>query len=518
VLKNNFNFQDLLKQFVLEQLEKKENYKFILEFLLKDNISIVLDYKEWQELNSVSRYPVAHEKTVEFINNILQENEKRNNQNTKKTDENKMRKDAFGDDSDIIKDKLPKVRTYLGDVSLRSMTRESLCHTRYGNIESESYPISKSNIANIKKAIEWLSSNERKGKNWTPANSKELLFVYPSKICDIKLADMFGGRNDEDSNESSENIATFEKKAEDVVKALTKLSTNGNPIDIKLFAIKKIDDGHKNISYYRNYEAQKLIKSAEDWKNGCKNIPNMPFETKMPFPLDIAKIVNKLYKMDGTENEGSKKLKPTSSYQGLNLMLEENNSELSRYLLSILRDNYCGLIKYLGCSYNNRRKNDLKFDKNFRYIYIYPTIGLFLYKLQINKERYMESFPFLLGQMLKISDELHALWCEVVRKGNLPPQLAGNSLFSASLETPMSILVQLGQRINPYLAWAKQYRTKKEEKSGLATWYIRLYEENCNKLQQVLPNKSIIFNDVEKSQLFVGYLASFPKKQGDNNE
>ena len=128
----------------------------------------------------------------------------------------------------------------------------------------------------------------------------------------------------------------------------------------------------------------------------------------------------------------------------------------------------------------------------------------------------MENTAYLVGQILKISDELHSFYCKVVRKGDVPPQLAGSSLFATANETPYQALAQLSLRINPYLSWAKQYRHKDVKKEGeeswKAAWYINLYETTANKLKLAMTN-STRFNDYDKAQLFIGYLSSFPKKE-----
>ena len=129
----------------------------------------------------------------------------------------------------------------------------------------------------------------------------------------------------------------------------------------------------------------------------------------------------------------------------------------------------------------------------------------------------MGDIPYLLGQILKISDELHTFYCKIVRAGSVPPQLIGNSLMISAFETPERALAQLGQRIIPYIAWAQQYRTKKceikGEESWRAAWYLSLYERNVNvfkELKETLHNAR--FGDKEKAELFIGYLADFPKK------
>ena len=135
----------------------------------------------------------------------------------------------------------------------------------------------------------------------------------------------------------------------------------------------------------------------------------------------------------------------------------------------------------------------------------------------------MVNFPYLYGQLLKISDELHALYCNVVRDGNLPSQLAGGSQFQSAAEAPIRALHVLGQRMNPYILWAKSYRYKGVEtpkkESWRAGWLLSLYEKTATELFQVWSDDTR-FNDTDKAQLFIGYLAALPKKEqtDDPNE
>ena len=96
----------------------------------------------------------------------------------------------------------------------------------------------------------------------------------------------------------------------------------------------------------------------------------------------------------------------------------------------------------------------------------FPILGLLLYKSGITKEDYMQDTAYSIGQLLKISDELHALYCEIKRDGEVPPQLAGNSVFVTASETPAQAVALLCTRIIPYIARADQYRRRGKEKSG----------------------------------------------------
>ena len=133
----------------------------------------------------------------------------------------------------------------------------------------------------------------------------------------------------------------------------------------------------------------------------------------------------------------------------------------------------------------------------------------------------MEDFPYLCGQLLKISDELHALYCTVVRNGDIPPQLAGGGMYQAVLESPLRSLNVLGQRMNPYINWAKYYRYKKvqekNKESWRASWLLTLYEKTADKLYAAW-NEEHRFNDVEKAQFFIGYLASLSALKKDKED
>ena len=144
--------------------------------------------------------------------------------------------------------------------------------------------------------------------------------------------------------------------------------------------------------------------------------------------------------------------------------------------------------------------------------YIMAVLGLLLYKNGYEKGDYVENTAYLIGQMLKVSDELHAFYCKVKREGDVPPQLAGNSVFVTATETPYRAVAQLATRMNPYIAWAKQFRAIKNEESWRAGWYLSLYEVIMDKLNQVL-EETTRFNEFEKAQVFIGYLASLPKKE-----
>ncbi|MCL2705919.1 MAG: hypothetical protein FWE72_06900 [Spirochaetaceae bacterium] len=522
------DFRKKLEEYIFDKLAKEEDLKILLRFLfpVSKDIQIVLDLYNWKPFV----FPVANEKSIEWLNFILFSSDKIALPNPEQTG----RLDAFGCEYSDISEPMHTVKLAgkVGDVKLRSMFHAHKCQLRYRMIEDGSYPINYYNRYKIKTALEWLKDQNKEDMTWGMVESNEILFVYPSVIPEkpLKLAKLAGTGNI--------NSERFESIAKDVIQTLKGLPPDKKINNIQIFAIRKMDKARTKIVYFRNHNTEQLVKSAEIWKTGCKNIPSVSFRvwpennmnkekikpencgSEIPMPLQIAKIINKIWKMNGKTTGEMKKIK---YYQGLDLLLNQDRYELSRYLMSALLPNSYGLIIYFG---NFLHSGEVISPKRFpseNYVFLLSLMGLLLYNQNRVKEEYMEDIPYLIGQMLKISDELHAFYCKIVRGDNIPPQLVGNSLLISALETPNRMLGQMAQRMNPYIAWAKQYRTKKCEEKGKeswrAAWYLGLYEKNAS----IFSNKidllgNIQFGDREKAELFIGYLADFPKKEDSDNQ
>jgi hypothetical protein len=533
------DFRKSLELCIFEKLEKQENIKMLLNILIskkalnqqekkqqKSDVQVILDLYDWKPYGN----PVANKKTIEWLNSVLIKSDHAMLAKSEKLDT----WDAFGCEYSEIKEPMPAVKLSgkMGDVKLRSMFHEHQCQYRYGLIDDASYPINKTNRVKIKTALEWLKEPDKEGKTWGMVDSEEILFAYPSLIprSPIKLVSLM-------VTSSSATEARFESIAQDVIQTLEGLTPDNKVKNVQIFAIRKMDKARSKIVYFRNYNTEQIIKSAETWREGCINIPSVSFRVwsqntdseakarteriypETPKPIQIAKIINKVWKMNGTTAGELKKVK---YHQGLELLLEHNKYELAVYLLSVLILNNYGLIIYLGNLLHSGKGIREKFtSENYRFL---PSvIGLLLYNQNRIKEEYMEDVPYLVGQILKISDELHAFYCKIVRDGNVPPQLVGSSLMASALETPERTLAQLAQRMNPYIAWAKQYRTKnceiKGKESWRAAWYLGLYERNASIFKDKLEVlRSTQFGDREKAELFIGYLADFPKKEETANQ
>jgi hypothetical protein len=499
-------FRTELERCLWKKLKTSEHVPQLLPFLVcettpeklpsKDQISVCLDVAQWTD------YPVIHHKTMSWLNDCLIGQPGAADTGTSL--------DAFALDSIGYDEKLPEVKLpVLGGVKLRAMSSEIPCQDRYGTIDAQSFLVGKESRRRMKGALEWLGAPEREELTWGRANSKELIFAYPTDIPPrpIKLAGCFG------TSQPDNRTARFEDYAKDVIVGLRGLMKPLKEIELQLFSLRKMDKARTKVVFHRNYTAQRLADAAEEWQAGCQNIPTIRWrvwgeekgkwiemQPEVPFPLQIAKCLNQVWKLDGSTD---KTVSAVKSSDGIELLLDQQvYSRLVPHLLTILLQNSKGLFLSMGMMIHKNDILTLKNDLDRQKQWLPAIIGLLLYKLNIRKEDYMNNAPYLIGNLLKISDDLHAIYCKEVRSNQLPPQLLGNALMAAALDSPEQALAQLALRIAPYLGWAK---TNNTDSAGLSHYILKNFSEIEKKLQgQVLPKR---LNDADRAQLLLGYLA-----------
>ena len=471
-------------------------------------VSVFLDVPDWKE------YPVAHGETIKLINTYLLNSASTTSQ---KDGENRG-PDAFGLTSAGTKGKLAEVKLpILGGVTLRAMNSESPCQYRYGTIDERSFMIGKDSRKRVKGALEWLRDKKREGETWGRIDGRELLFSYPGVVpkTQLKLAACFGAGKTDDTE------ARFENYAKNVVDCLKGLAPSLKDIELCVFSLRKMDKARTKVVFHRNYSALRLSKAAQEWQQGCANIPPIQMkawgeekgkaifvEPEVPFPLQIAACINRVWKLDGTSQSEIKSIPNTS---GIELLLDE--SAVRRqvpHLLTMAFQNSMGLFISMGNMQHRNGPGDvLTLNGINKHKQLMPSIlGLLLWKMGIGKESYMDNPPYLVGRLLKVADELHAVYCKEVRKNNLPPQLLGNALMAAALDSPTQALAQLALRIAPYYGWA---RTNTTASAGLSRYFLKEFSLIEKKLRDtVMPAR---LEDAERAQLLLGYISGNPQTE-----
>ena len=509
--KNPNVFHTELENAIWRMLERRENVQAALTLLFYlgkpaedaeddfGSLSIALESTSLIE----SGIPAISEKFVTGMNQCLL-NAEAAQQPSGQTDTI----DAFGIPFMADETPMPSVKLAGGfDATIRTMFKEQRCQTRYGRIDSASYPISPDVRGKLQAALAWIGDRDREDKTWTKSDQNEILFVYPMAAPDYNISYISPFKR------LRNETIQFTTKAEQFTQQLRKTrkpGTDSHAEGIQIFVLHKIDKARTKVVYTRQTDPDELEQASEAWTLGCTNLPKFPFGApEVPYPLDIADTLNRPWKQSG--ELATDRFKPIPRYHGMELLMEPAMSVCSDFHL--LAENAVMLSAYLvnlsaTKDWYHPRWNDAK--------NMLALLGLFLYRNGIRKDDYMDNLPYLYGQLLKAADELHVLYCKVVRKGEIPPQLAGGGLFLAAVEAPVRTLNVLSQRIAPYYQWAKSYRLQgiqiEGKESWRAGWLYRLCEDITEKIKQNWTMQTR-FNEEEKAQMFIGYLAVFPKSE-----
>jgi predicted nucleic-acid-binding protein len=429
--------------------------------------------------------------------------------------------DAFGCNATGRDGKFPPVgfKNALGNVILRAMNQESPCQTRYGMIDFHSFPAGDEARKGMKGALEWLGSEERKGKTWCDLSRRMeksmLLFAYPSIMPEDlpDLAGMMGDVEDDDSEANDERFAALSEKVTAALRGGTKETID---CEIRVFVLAKMDKARTKVLTSNRFSADHVIQSAQNWQDGCHNLP--PIEVRsfgkkkgdkavwskplVPFPIEVVWCLNTAWMRQGSHAEG---VHGFSVNDALCLLLGESfelRQTAARALGTLVR-NSSTLLLALGQAQvlGQVLKTDKKYSKQS--LLLPSILGLLLHKLGNMKGEIMTSPAFLVGRFLNLADSLHLEYCKGVRKGSVPPQLVGNALMATALEAPERALSMLSQRVLPYQAWA---RTVKEgDRIGLVKTFLKQLGEVSEQLKDAtLPQRS---SDADKAQMLLGYLA-----------
>lgn len=476
--------------------------------------SVFLDIKNYAE------YPVADRKTMVRLNALLINRD--NAEGVFDADDN-SETDAYGLDTHQKEKKFPGVTLpFLGGVILRSQAKTIPAQKRYHQCESETFPVGVTSRQRVKAALEWLSSIEHDGETYGVAGDNELLFAYPKVLPKnkIPLAMMVGAQPD--INLQTEK---FELIAKSVIEQLKGLGRTADDAEIEIFSLRKTDKARTKVVYYRNVTVASLEAASFAWHDGCQNIPMLDIrdwsdgkrkEKEKPhpirveyatiFPIKLHRFLNTVWKRNGDQAGKVKAFQPSD---GLKLLLDVSCTVLASYMMQRFMLNAQGYFLHLcrtHCRVDKKGRQEISNLPDKKY---YPGIlGLLLFKLGKGRDKYMKESAFLLGRCLRVADEVHRLYCEVVRN-DLPPELCGSSLLVGMMESPSSTLSQLALRSAPYVKWGRG-GSDKGDKGGLVWYWLRQWEEINDQLRALEWPKRMTPD--ERAQVFLGYLSKPPKK------
>ncbi len=472
------------------------------------NLSVVLDTYELEDMG----FSTVGQRFAKGLNHFLL-----------KADQAKREgiplegRDAFGREFSPLDEPMPKVKLAAGfDVSLRTMFKGQPCQHRYGRIENATYPLSGEERTDLSSALKWLSAEERRNISWISIDQGEALFVFPSRISANfpELTGLYQSTFDPLHSE-----ALFEAKAKDFSDYITKtkeLDPEHCPEWIQFFVLRKLDKARTKIVYSYNARPEEIVQRSNEWQIAAKNLPAFRSGAPLvPFPLRITDALNTVWKLDGTQIRDTHY--EVNAYFGMELFFQE--ADIDRTLHILLRN-----VSPLGVFAGNRLNSHLVIDGKSQLRVLKETLalmGMLLYWKDCRKDEYMNEYPYLFGQLLKASDGLHELYCQIERGGQIPPQLIGSTMYQSAMDSPKQTLAQLVKRLAPYLGWARShkdasYQIHKENGEDInslsAGYYLYVLSNISERLSSVLTEQTR-FDDTEKAQLFIGYLASFSKRE-----
>lgn len=466
--------------------------------------------------------PAAMPKIHNWFNQRLLANQS----SSKATTDREGKLDAFGAADEMWGDKLPEVSVpILGGVKLRAMNPESPCQTRYRRTDATSYIVGKEIRKRVKGALEWLTDGERKDKTWGNVTSarddKEILLVYPSELPRVPVAAvaMFGGS----ITNTETQAARFAECAKNVADALRSISRPLRNIEMRVFALRKMDKARTQVSCNRNYSAERLIAAAEEWQSGCGNVPTIQIkqwgkekgskpewnDLEAPFPLETIWCLNTVWNKAA---DTTSRIREFSSSDGVGLLLDDGmrvEPLLERALHAAIR-NGGNLLIAMAHAHHLGEVHKIGGKHEKQKLLLPAMLGLFLAKLGWKKEEYMKSVPYLIGRMLSLADQIHYHYCQHVRNKQTPTQLIGNALMATALEEPEKALALYAQRILPYQAWARTFKGSEEDQIRIRGTLKQL-GETCSEVS--LENVPDQCGDSDKAQMLLGYLARFEKPE-----
>ena len=498
----------LMFYFVTEEKKIKED---------NDSRVPIPKFSAFLDVEDYTDYPVAHKKTIARLNTLLINND----EYADISEPNAGKRDVYGLDVQQTGEKFPGVTLpFLGGVILRSQVATVRAQWRYHHCESDTFSVGSATRKRVKAALEWISDRERDGKTYGVAGDKELLFAYPQVLTPdkIPLAKLFGAQPDENLKADK-----FERLAESVLVQLRGLGSSAADAELEIFSLRKMDKARTKVVYYQNTTIASLEAASKAWNEGCRNIPPLDvrdwsektdektgkshpvaIECETVFPIKLYRYLNAVWKRNG---EPAGKVKIFEPADGLRLLLEEPCGALASHMMERFMQHSQGYFLSL-CRSTGRREIAKPPDK----IYCPGILGLLLFKSGKRKDAFMNESAIQLGRCLRVADEIHRLYCEVVRKKDLPPELCGSSLLVGMMESPAMTLSQLAMRSAPYVKWARTCHDA--EKGGLVHYWMRQWAEIADPLlKEGWPKR---LSTDERAQVFLGYLSSFPKGEKVN--
>jgi hypothetical protein len=342
-----------------------------------------------------------------------------------------------------------------------------------------------------------------------------MLIAYPSELPSQtpELAGLFCGVEEKLSDPDG---SLFETCARRVIRTLEGRPSDLDEDDLHVIILTKPDGFRTKVLHSSRYTLQHLLDSAEEWQAFCRDSPPIEipqFDLKKgdkpvrnhpltPFPAEVVWCLNTTWQQMGMRAETTFGLQVSDA---LSLLLADGPvlRTVATRAVQLVTRNSLSLLLAIGQAIHQGKVHRMTKGYSKQALLLPRILTLLLRKLGSEKGTYMKSPPYLIGRLLSLADQLHVQYCREVRKGQIPPQLVGNSLMTSAMETPEKALALLWQRIKPYHAWAQTVQGGDEV--GLTKYFLSEIGRVCATLSETaLPSRS---SEADKVAMLLGYLA-----------
>jgi hypothetical protein len=420
----------------------------------------------------------------------------------------------------------------LGQVKLYSLnTADIPCLSRYGL--NKYFQVTPALVQSVSDTLVYLTNRERKGKTWheipgNDAKQGDLLIAYfkngdTELLAEFPGAEMFGGDFSD---------VDFAALCEPAIKLLEAKLPATPALSVRLLVLSKISQGEQQVNLCREIQVSDLIQACTKWQTGARIAPeirlpiydkeaNKPISrtSRVPYPLALSSTINRLWRTDGAKVFTCEFQHAFSASDAFEVFLWRSSlaRQKAERALDLLVGRMGRVLAALGRNQVNAYKHgcfSVGEDARKYALKALPLIGILVSRLS-SSTQIMDTSITQLGRLLNLMDGLHFEYCRHVRKGQVPPQLIGNSFFSAALMRPLETFVAANTRLRPYLAWAQTARVTPECDVRLAKWHLGQIND-CIRLIQPdqLPTR---MSTIDKAQFICGYHIQNNNTEKDNH-
>lgn len=511
-------------------------------------IPLALDVDDW---DNSSKYlnPVASRCVESFVSYCLF---KEQGTLEKDGEKGKLGLSALSGEEHLLeKNRMPCPKLPLvGNTYIFSFNNQTPCQVRYKRTSMGIFPVARKEANAIQDSLGWITAEDRKGRTWYPIldlkdrKNDLLIIVYLDSRPDLDVsgAQLLGGVSKLDFSEGNyqaiAGVAIQALRGEEIEEA--------NDL-IKVLALRRVDSGRTQISFQWDFTISALVAADREWRTAAENCPAviMPFFRKelentianlknvpdfvrrslkdndsnlvsllppCPFPADLVRLTERRWQRYG-KGFSFVAGRPVRDVYEVYFARKGEQECLMEDLLGLTIQCTQSLLIGVTHAFHRKKLGELTTEGRFTATLAISALGIYLHKLGIRKEDYMEDIFFCIGRFLSLADTLHYEYCDKVRGGSIPPQLLGNANVQFALDNPISAFDFLSSRIGIYMAWAS--KTKKGH-SKFARWAVGQIGKVMDSLsQKPLPEST---TTAQRAQILLGYVARSSRKTEESNE